>query len=1139
MGVFSAFYDSSLSTGQITGITPSLYTLTYGSFPIDYNEGTNEVSGNTANFSGVIEVGWTGCTDPTPYLILFKNGIWQEQLSWTGDGVYDFSTINVTTSDDVTITAKLGPYYVYLSALLCGSPSSLKYFRELYTTSTNTHLFGYCDEAPHTDCGGIPQCFDNVSPSLVINTNDVISWHDDCTCTIEPTPTPTPTPTDTPTNTPTPTNTETPTPTPTDTPTNTPTPTNTETPTQTQTPTNTPTQTQTPTNTPTQTQTPTNTPTNTQTQTPTITPTPSTTPCVEGCVEYVSIDVTFAGTVSYLDCFNITKYESVSVGIQSIGLATCINKDTITGSAAFTILGIGPCCTGIAPTPTSTPTGSPTPTLTPSITSSPTQTPSNTPTLTPTTTLTSTPTQTPIVCGSGFTTGNHYYYDCCGNLISGSETKLLVVLDYTKPYIGINLLYESTPVVCVTPTTTPTKSQTPTPSITPSNTPTLTKTCSPTPTTTLTPTSPEVYVRKNDCEVVTIFPMGILCNVINPSTTTSQDGVLSLIITGGSAPYSVSWENGQVGQTLVGMQQGNYAVTVVDFYGDYTANTVCSIFAPSPTPTASATATPTMTPSPVYPNLCFFVDYGTGSLIGPLQFNWIGSYNGKPQWSYFNGVDTTYLRWNIQLSRWQMYYWGYTGTLICNVSTNIPTTGWQSEGNPQQATVTVTQGTCPNSAPLTIRITTDSTTCGDTPPYDGGITISAVGGVAPYTYSIDNGQTFSSANVFGQLRNGNYTVVVRDSAGSTSSRQATVTADFSAISYQISVSTSGVTEISNYNYQGSWCVEVSPELPIGVILNFDLSVNDFKIIDGPGSGISVPNTTVKKNGTTVTTTNITTTDNTTTRPNCDPHTRFEESKSSIYSLSIQRGDIISGTSVSLITLTTPTIASNGCATRVEQTIVVLAQSPILTNCNCCNITALKVFGGIGSHIVEYKDGGDDDEPIVINTSYLSDGGENICDVCQLRSLPTTVFSYDNTISTLTILYTANTDGILTSPFDGGSEYYKIFWGGSTPTDYDVVQVDSTGLITNLIDCQTECFNLNVFEGCGRGNTPSEAGNDATINSRTFYSTCNSLSLTSLCPVFIDPLGTPLIGYTNIFMNSANYDINPVTGVIIGLSQNQV
>ncbi len=880
-------------------------------------------------------------------------------------------------------------------------------------------------------------------------------------------------------------------------------------------------------------------PTPTTTQTPTMTPTPSTTPCVEGCVQYINVEVISAGVISYLDCNGVTQYQSVSIGPEVIGVITCINQNTIGGSAAFTIDSIGPCCSAPALTPSSTPTNTISPTQTPTITSSPTQTPSNTPPTTPTTTLTATPTSTPLICGSGYTTGNHYYYDCCGDLIKGSEIELLVALDYTKPYVGIVLLNEPASVLCPTPTNTPTQSATPTPSITPSFTPSPTITPTITPTTTMTPSPPEVYVRENDCEVVTIFPMGVICNVVNPNTSTSQDGVLSLIITGGSAPYTITWDNGQVGQTLVGMQQGSYGVTVVDFYGDYTANTVCSIFGPSPTPTTSMTATPTMTPSPVYPNLCFFVDYGVGALIGPLQFNWIGSFNGKPQWSYFNGVATTYLRWNIELSRWQMYEWVSTGTLVSFVTTNIPTTGWQSEGNPQQAVVTVTQGTCPQSAPLTIRITTDPTTCGDVAPYDGGITITAVGGTAPYTYSIDNGQTFSSANVFSQLRNGNYTVVVRDSAGSTTSREAIVTADNSAISYQVYVNTSGVTQISQYNYQSSWCVEVNPPLPVGVTLSFDLSVNETKQIDQPGSGVSVPTTTVKKNDVSLTTTNITTADNTTTRPNCDPYTRYEETRTTIYSLSMQRDDIISGTSVSLISLTTPEVGENGCATRVEQNTVVFAQSPILTNCNCCNIANLKVYGGIPRHIVDYGNSGGGEPIAVINTSYLSVAGADICTVCTYRALPTTVFSYQNTITDQTILYTVNTEGVLSAPFNGGLSYYKIFWGGNVPTEFDVVSIDETGKVTTLIDCQSECFNYSVFEGSGYGFTPSESASDATINNRTFYSSCNSLSLTGLCPVFTDILGTPLLGYSNVFMNSQNFDVNPSTGIIIGPSFIQV
>ena len=109
MGIFSAFYSNTLSSGSITGVTPSLYSSLSGSFPIDYNEGSDFVSGNTENFSGVTQVGWTGISESYAYLELEIDSVIQEQLSWTGDGVYDFSTINVTTSNDVSITAKTIP----------------------------------------------------------------------------------------------------------------------------------------------------------------------------------------------------------------------------------------------------------------------------------------------------------------------------------------------------------------------------------------------------------------------------------------------------------------------------------------------------------------------------------------------------------------------------------------------------------------------------------------------------------------------------------------------------------------------------------------------------------------------------------------------------------------------------------------------------------------------------------------------------------------------------------------------------------------------------------------------------------------------------------------------------------------------
>ena len=71
-------------------------------------------------------------------------------------------------------------------------------------------------------------------------------------------------------------------------------------------------------------------------------------------------------------------------------------------------------------TPTQTPTQTKTPTQTPTQTRTPTQTPTNTRTPTQTKTPTPTPSTTPIVCGSGATTSDgFYYYDCCGNFIEG------------------------------------------------------------------------------------------------------------------------------------------------------------------------------------------------------------------------------------------------------------------------------------------------------------------------------------------------------------------------------------------------------------------------------------------------------------------------------------------------------------------------------------------------------------------------------------------------------------------------------------------------------------------------------------------------------------------------------------------------
>ena len=81
----------------------------------------------------------------------------------------------------------------------------------------------------------------------------------------------------------------------------------------------------------------------------------------------------------------------------------------------------------------------------------------------------------------------------------------------------------------------------------------------------------------NSCQVITLFPMGVECVVTDAYTPFTQDGAINLIITGGTPPYSVTWSNGSANQNITNLQFGDYTATVVDYYGDFSATTTCTV----------------------------------------------------------------------------------------------------------------------------------------------------------------------------------------------------------------------------------------------------------------------------------------------------------------------------------------------------------------------------------------------------------------------------------------------------------------------------------------------------------------------------------------------------------------------------------
>jgi SprB repeat len=566
-------------------------------------------------------------------------------------------------------------------------------------------------------------------------------------------------------------------------------------------------------------------------------------------------------------------------------------------------------------------------------------------------TPTPTPSTAPIICGSGVTTGIYYYTDCCGNFVQGTNTNLIINMDYTKPNNGITKLNVIATTTCPTPTQTPTPTNTPTLTQTPTNTPTLTQTPTTTITQSPTPSNAAAYKLKNNCDVFTLFDMGVRCQVLKqPSSQTSFDGILTIRVTGGTAPYSFYWTGGQRTQTLTNIPAGNYPITIVDYYGDYTANTICSIFVPSPTPTTTNTPTPTLTPSPSWPNLCLIVTYATVS-YGPYQFVISGSQNGKPQWtsgSMILGWSITNLRWEIQ---------GWTNTIGLPVSTdpsNIPTSSWSiAGGNGTQPSISMTQGTCPTYLPLSTNVVGTNTSCSGTLNCNGSISVTTMGGVPPYIYSINNGNSFQSSNVFNGLCQNTYTVITKDSLNNTQIQVVIIGFDSAPTTYSITTVVDRIEVIDVSTQIAYWYVDVYPPITNESIVSFDLNVSISKNYNQPGSGLIIDTITVVQNEILQypsSTSSVTTTSN---RPYCSPYETVNVSNTKVYPLQFSKNIVVSGTSTSILQITDGQVAPNGCVTKLDQTILTSVSTSVIDGCTCCIITDDDIPQGIQNHSLQY------------------------------------------------------------------------------------------------------------------------------------------------------------------------------------------
>jgi hypothetical protein len=209
--------------------------------------------------------------------------------------------------------------------------------------------------------------------------------------------------------------------------------------------------------------------------------------------------------------------------------------------------------------------------------------------------------------------------------------------------------------------------------------------------------------------------------------------------------------------------------------------------------------------------------------------------------------------------------------------------------------------------------------------------------------------TYQSSNIFNGLCPNTYTVLVKDSAGSTLSKIATLGFDEAPVTYTIGVTLNNIITVDSSQKIANWKVNVTPALPVGTSITFNLNVSDIKEYNAPGTGLINGTTSVSKNGVSIARNSTNITSQTTARPNCSPYERITSTISDVYTVTMNSGDVVSGTSTSILTITDPQVGSNGCATTLVQDILVATSSPVKNGCSCCEVVNNPNSVGIVKH----------------------------------------------------------------------------------------------------------------------------------------------------------------------------------------------
>ena len=334
----------------------------------------------------------------------------------------------------------------------------------------------------------------------------------------------------------------------------------------------------------------------------------------------------------------------------------------------------------------------------------------------------------------------------------------------------------------------------------------------------------------------------------------------------------------------------------------------------------------------VYQDFCLTITYNSTTTLN--HFITTSPFNGYPSWVKDTDSNIT-VRYDG--TKWVLNGVNVgSGIIISNDSpTSNPPSNWVIIGAVGNNTITYKIGSCISVSRKSSPVSINQPTCF----CDGGIIFNTKLDNPPFSYSIDNGVTYSSSPIFTNLCSGIYLLSVVDTSGDTFSKTVTLNNPTLSTTYVMTLNTLLTTPVANEtslinSYETTF--NIIPPLPDGTIITFDLIHNN-SFYSSPTSGTSIltTGTVLSKNlsGITINSTVTGNTQSTNTTPGCQSDFIYQSNINEVWSsLTLTNTDTITISTTSRVDKTTTGL----CVVGYSNDTYSIANA-VISGCDCCTL----------------------------------------------------------------------------------------------------------------------------------------------------------------------------------------------------------